>query len=162
MESWFYFQNVKWRHRCKQTSLSTVVWVQQCPKNEDVEKENLNMEKFLKTSLNLRNVQATNQFGGGCINQGQTFIVDDNNKIYVKQNSNIVSIFFSLNCRTRNSLVMMFEIIIFLKVEVAWKGNKSPTFFSLNRRTRNFQVKFLKSWCHLKRPKISHIFFFKS
>ena len=87
-------------------------------KNEDVEKENLNMEKFLKTSLNLRNVQATNQFGGGCINQGQTFIVDDNNKIYVKQNSNIVSIFFSLNCRTRNSLVM-FEIIIFLKVEVA-------------------------------------------
>ena len=63
-------------------------------KNEDVEKENLNMEKFLKTSLNLRNVQATNQFGGGCINQGQTFIVDDNNKIYVKQNSNIVSIFF--------------------------------------------------------------------
>ena len=88
-------------------------------KNEDVEKENLNMEKFLKTSLNLRNVQATNQFGGGCINQGQTFIVDDNNKIYVKQNSNIVSIFFSLNCRTRNSLVMMFEIIIFLKVEVA-------------------------------------------
>ena len=88
-------------------------------KNEDVEKENLNMEKFLKTSLNLRNVQATNQFGGGCINQGQTFIVDDNNKIYVKQNSNIVSIFFSLNCKMRNSLVMMFEIIIFLKVEVA-------------------------------------------
>ena len=68
----------------------------QCSKNEDedFEKENLNMDNFLKTSLNLRNVQATNQFGGGCINQGQTFIVDDNKKIYVKQNSNIVSIFF--------------------------------------------------------------------
>ena len=52
------------------------------------------MDHFLKTSLNLQNVQATNQFGGGCISQGQTFIVDDNNKIYVKQNSNIVSIFF--------------------------------------------------------------------
>ena len=52
------------------------------------------MDNFLKTSLNLRNVQATNQFGGGCINQGQTFIVDDNKKIYVKQNSNIVSFFF--------------------------------------------------------------------
>ena len=153
MESWFYFQNVKWRHRCKQTRLSSECSSVQ--KNEDVEKENLNMEKFLKTSLNLRNVQATNQFGGGCINQGQTFIVDDNNKIYVKQNSDIVSIFFSLKCRTRNSLVM-FEIIIFLKVEVAWKGNKSPIFFSLNRRTRNFQVKFLKSWCH------NNNFFFKS
>ena len=68
----------------------------QCSKNEDedFEKENLNMDNFLKTSLNLRNVQATNQFGGGCINQGQTFIVDDNKKIYVKQNSNIVSFFF--------------------------------------------------------------------
>ena len=62
-------------------------------KNEDVKKD-LNMDNFLKTSLSLRNVQATNQFSGGCINQGQTFIVDDNNKIYVKQNSNIVSIFF--------------------------------------------------------------------
>ena len=67
------------------------------------------MDNFLKTSLNLQNVRATNQFGGGCINQGQTFIVDDNKKIYVKQNSNIVSI-FSLNRRTINSHVM-FEVI---------------------------------------------------
>ena len=69
------------------------------------------MEHFLKTSLNLQNVQATNQFGGGCINQGQTFIVDDNNKIYVKQNSNIVSIFF---VKSQNEkFLVMFEIIIF-------------------------------------------------
>ena len=50
----------------------------------------MSLENFLKQNLNFQNVKATNQFGGGCISQGQTFIVDDNKKIFVKQNSEAI------------------------------------------------------------------------
>ena len=48
------------------------------------------MEEFLKKSLNFKTVKGTNQFGFGGISQGQTFVVDDNRKIFVKQNSDSV------------------------------------------------------------------------
>ena len=55
------------------------------------------MEEFLKKSLNFKAVKGTNQFGFGGISQGQTFVVDDNQKIFVKQNSDpVVSSFFRI------------------------------------------------------------------
>ena len=88
LRDWFY---VKRRRRCKQTKKGSD------QKSSQENEENEMMEQFLKKSLNLKNVKATNQFGGGCISQGQTFNVDDDKKIYVKQNSEaIVSTYVGL------------------------------------------------------------------
>merc|ERR1712156_145410 len=57
----------------------------------DERTKRLKMEEFLKKSLNFKTVKGTNQFGFGGISQGQTFVVDDNRKIFVKQNSDSVA-----------------------------------------------------------------------
>ncbi len=46
----------------------------------------MKLEEFLKKSLNCQSVKPTNHFGGGCISQGQSFVVDHDKKIFVKQN----------------------------------------------------------------------------
>ena len=47
----------------------------------------MKLEEFLKKALNVKTVKATSHYGGGCISQGQTFEIDNGQKIFVKQNS---------------------------------------------------------------------------
>ncbi len=45
------------------------------------------MESHLRQSLNLGQVKATGYGGGGCICQGNSYLVDGGKKIYVKESS---------------------------------------------------------------------------
>ena len=50
----------------------------------------MKLESFLKESLKYQTIKATNHYGGGFISQGQSFVVDNNQKIFVKQNSEVI------------------------------------------------------------------------
>ena len=58
----------------------------------------MKIEEILKKSLGYGVVKPTRHYGGGCISQGQSFEVDNGQKVFVKQNSgrvvsSILSIF---------------------------------------------------------------------
>ena len=54
----------------------------------------MKLEEYLKEKLNYQNCRGTNHYRSGDISQGRTFVVDNNEKIFVKQNSeNIVSFY---------------------------------------------------------------------
>jgi protein-ribulosamine 3-kinase len=44
------------------------------------------MEELVRTALGCQSVRATGRGGGGCISQGQVFIVDDKDQVFVKEN----------------------------------------------------------------------------
>ena len=46
----------------------------------------MRIEEILKSNLGVKSVQATGYGGGGCISQGQAFILDGNEKVFVKIN----------------------------------------------------------------------------
>ena len=53
----------------------------------------MKIEEILKKSLGYGVVKPTRHYGGGCISQGQSFEVDNGQKVFVKQNSDrVVSI----------------------------------------------------------------------
>ena len=47
----------------------------------------MKIEEILKKELNFKTVQATSYRRGGDISSGQTFIVDNDQKVFVKSNS---------------------------------------------------------------------------
>ena len=44
------------------------------------------MEAFLRRALHVKTVKSTGMRGGGCINEGTAFEIDDGRRIFVKMN----------------------------------------------------------------------------
>ncbi len=51
-----------------------------------IQTESMRFEDFLRSALSCKSVRSTGRGGGGCINRGQAFIVDEKDHIFVKEN----------------------------------------------------------------------------
>ena len=46
----------------------------------------MKLEELLRSALGCESVRSTGRGGGGCISQGQAFVIDDKDQVFVKEN----------------------------------------------------------------------------
>ena len=49
----------------------------------------MRLEEFLRSALNCKSVRSGGRSGGGCISQGQAFLIDEKDLVFVKENEKI-------------------------------------------------------------------------
>ena len=75
----------------------------------------MRIEEILKSNLGVKSVQATGYGGGGCISEGQAFILDGNEKVFVK-----------INKRAKVTFIFMY-----VTARMAFQPSKPERFFRI-------------------------------